>query len=259
MFDLAIARGYYRGENPAAWKGLQHILPSSSDVHRTEHHSSLPYEDIGRFMQKLRAYKDPRGAGRGGRTTVSLAVEFVVLTGVRLNEVRSALWKEIDIEHMVWNVPPEHLKTGHLFGKVRPVPITKPMLAVLEEAKKRRADQSPDAVLFPAKWTGDGLLHRENVSTFIRKQLGWETHVTIHGFRSSLRDWCRAKGFPAEYWDIQVDHVLGNKTSQSYGHNPLLEERRRMMEQWGEYCSKPAPEPQTGDVVVNLADKRRPA
>jgi integrase len=259
MFSFAIASKYYHGENPAAWEGLQHVLPSSADVHRVKHHAALPCQDIGRFMQKLRAYEDPRGAGRGGRTTVSLAVEFVVLTGVRLNEVRLAQWKEIDIEHMVWNVPPEHLKTGHLHGKMRPIPITKPMLAVLEEAQKRRRDQSPDAVLFPAQWSKDGLLHRENFSTFIRKQLGWEIHVTIHGFRSTLRDWCRANKFPGEWWDIQVDHVLGDKTSQSYGHNPLLEERRRMMEQWGEYCSKPAPEPQTGDVVVNLADKRRPA
>jgi integrase len=147
MFDLAIARGYYRGGNPAAWKGLQHILPSSSDVHQTKHHASLPYKDVARFMEKLRAYKDTRLTYPNIRTTVSLAVEFIILTGVRLSEVRLATWNEID--HRVWNVPPEHRKTGYRNGKVRPIPITEPMLAVLEEMAKRRTDQSPDAIVFP--------------------------------------------------------------------------------------------------------------
>ena len=59
MFSLAIANKYYRGDNPAAWVGhLEHILPRSKDVHRAEHHSWVPYQDIGRFMAKLRAWED---------------------------------------------------------------------------------------------------------------------------------------------------------------------------------------------------------
>src|SRR5262249_27225781 len=86
----------------------------------------------------------------------------------------------------------------------------------------------------------------------------WPIKITGHGFRSTLRDWCRANRFPGEWWDIQVDHKLGNKTSQAYGHDKLVEERRGMMELWGEYLSHPAPELKT-DGVVNLAEKRRSA
>jgi integrase len=95
MFSFAIEYKYYHGENPMAWKGLRHVLQSSA--HRVRHHDALAYQDVGRFMGKLRAYKDERRGHKNERTTASLAVEFVVLTGVRLNEVRSALWKEIDI------------------------------------------------------------------------------------------------------------------------------------------------------------------
>jgi integrase len=224
-------------------------------VHRTKHHDSLPYQDVGRFMEKVRAYRDIR-FNANCRTTVSLAVEFIILSGVRLSEARLAKWKEIDFRHRAWNVPPEHLKMGHIHGKSRTIPITEPMLAILEEMQQRRVDRSPDAFVFRALWGRNGELNRSNVSSFISNQLGWETHLTIHGFRSTLRDWCRAHKYPAEWWDIQVDHSLGDKTSQSYGHDKLIEERRGMMEKWGEYCSNPAPAPTAAD-VINIADKRR--
>jgi integrase len=258
IFDLAIDAGYYKGKNPAALQSLRRRLPKSRAVHRTKHHDSLPYEDIGRFMEKLRAYRDKRPQYRKvGRTPVSLAVEFIILSGVRLNEARLARWSEIDLKHRVWTVPPEHLKMGHIHGTARPIPITEPMLAVLEEMQTRRIKQSPDAFVFPASWSDGGELNRANLSTFISKQLGWETHLNIHGFRSTLRELCRANRYPPEWRDIQADHSLGNKTSQSYGSNKLIEERRGMMEQFGKYCSKPAPEP-TVD-VINFADKKRSA
>ena len=85
MFSLAIANKYYRGDNPAAWVGhLEHILPRSKDVHRAEHHSWVPYQDIGRFMAKLRAWED-QSIRRTGHTTVALLLEFVVLTAVRVS------------------------------------------------------------------------------------------------------------------------------------------------------------------------------
>jgi integrase len=117
MFRFAIAYKYYSDDNPAAWAYLQHVLPSPNEIHQPEHHPSLDYKDVGRFMQALRAYEDPNG--RWGHTTVALLTEFIVLTGVRLSEARLATWKEFDKGQMVWNVPPQHRKTGRN-GKVRP-------------------------------------------------------------------------------------------------------------------------------------------
>jgi integrase len=64
-------------------------------------------------------------------------LEFIILTGVRVSEARLATWEQFDLHTMIWNVPPENRKTGHLNGKVRPVPITPPMLAVLKEMRRR--------------------------------------------------------------------------------------------------------------------------
>src|SRR5215813_8183975 len=149
IFSLAKARCGL-ATNPAALKdNLKHLLPDHR--HKVEHRASLKFTEVGRFMDAVRRYED-RSARKTGRTNVSLWLEFVVLTGVRISEVRLAEWSEFDLGEMVWNVPPEHRKTGFKTGKIRPVPITRPMLAVLEEMQRRRTDQSPDALVFPSSY-----------------------------------------------------------------------------------------------------------
>jgi integrase len=256
MFSMAIASGYYRGDNPAAWVDhLEHVLPRTKDVHRAEHHPWVPYQDIGRFMAKLRDWEDPSNR-RAGHTNLALLLEFVVLTAVRVSEARLATWNEFDFERLIWNVPPEKRKTGHLNGQARPVPVTPPMLAVLEEMRRRRKDDAPGALVFPNPWGGEYEINA--CSQFINKTLKWEAKATVHGFRSTLVDWARANDFPSHLIDLQLDHVLGNKVGQAYGHDKLIEERRAMMRQWGDYCSRPAARRATGtDNVLSLSRRRK--
>lgn len=142
--------------------------------------------------------------------------------------------------------------------KSRAVPITTHMLAVLEEVQKRRTSQSTDAFVFPSSAHVAAPLWRSTIYQFVKRSLKLDVKITVHGFRSTLKDWCRANRFPMDWYEIQVDHVLGNKVDQAYGPDPLIEQRRGMMELYGEYLSKPAPKPKAGN-VVNLADKRRSA
>jgi integrase len=126
MFSFAIASLYYRGDNPAAWKDrLEHVLPPSKDVHNVTHHAYVPYKDIGRFVAKLRAWEDG-SSRRQGHTASALLLEFVILTAVRLSEARLATWREFDFQGMIWNVPWQHRKTGHINKGngtgVRPIP-----------------------------------------------------------------------------------------------------------------------------------------
>jgi len=255
IFSFAIASGYYHGDNPAAWADhLQHVLPATRDVHSVTHHASLPYKDVGRFMAKLRAYED-KSVRREGKLTVALLVEFIVLTGVRMSEARLATWEQIDLQTMLWNVPPENLKTGHLNGKIRPVPITPPMLAVLEEMQRRRTSDAPNAWVFPRR---NGRPYADTAcSQFVTKSLKWEPSITVHGFRSTLTDWCHAYGFAQRLIDRQLDHVVGNKVAQSYGHDQMIEERRQMMRLWGDYCARPEPEPATTAGTVVQMNRRR--
>jgi integrase len=159
---------------------------------------------------------------------------------------------------MIWNVPPEHRKLKNKKnGKVLQRPITKSMLAILDEMQKRCTDWSDDALVFPGPFSGKAVTHSD-VSHFILHCFKWETKITAHGLRSTLKDWCRVNEFPMDWYEIQVDHVLGNSVGQAYGHDTLLDQRRDMMEAWGEYCSTPAPEPKAGEVIP-ISSKRRSA
>jgi integrase len=268
LFKFAIDNGYVpTGYNPALWEHLRSALPKRDRVHTTKHRAALPYKDAPRFMEKLRAYRWGGLFKRyEGRPPIALWLELLILSSVRNSEVRLARWGEFDFERMIWNVPAEHQKVGG--REVKQIPITKPMLAVLEEAKniaypkiqspkhsprkkherpqifpraRHTPDQSPEALVLPNSVNKP--FDPVYVARFIREGLK-EKNVTPHGFRSTIRDWMRAEtDFKDILWKIQVGHAIGeNKSDRSYGHDPLLEQRREMFERWGEFCSKPAPE-----------------
>jgi integrase len=266
IFSFAVASKYYVGENPAAWRDhLEHVLPSSKDVHNVTHQPSLPYRDVGRFLEALRSYED-RCARAMGHPTVALWLEFVVLTGVRVSEVRLATWDEIDEKNATWVVPPPHHKIGRITHEPHLVPITKPMWAVLAEMKRRDPDCRPDALIFPSprgggtrggNWHSTGLPFEVNtVARFIRESLKWPTEITPHGFRSTLTDWCRANQHSMDFIDMQVGHLPRGKVAQAYMRDQLVNQRRPMMEAWGEYCSHPAPEPIAAGNVESLSEQR---
>jgi integrase len=254
IFELAITKGYYTHDNPAAWSRLKPVLRPSRNVHRAKHHASLPYKDMGRFMATLRPWEDKSGRGHG-HIAMARLIEFIILSGVRLSEARLATFGEMDFDNMIWTVPWQHLKMGRIHKRDRPIPITPPMLEVIKQIQKKGINQGDKALIFPSYHGGPYKIN--SCSRFIGYTLKWESEITLHGFRSTLRDWCRANGYPNEWWEIQVDHVLGDKTSQSYGHDPLLEQRRQMMTAWGEHCDRPTPATGTNVAQINEARKRR--
>ena len=270
LFSFAKANKYYTGPNPVAWKGhLEHVLPALKDVHRVEHRPDLPYQDVGRFMQVLRSYQD-RSVRRLGRPNVALLCEFIVLSGVRVSEARLATYSEIDKATNVWTVPPEHHKIGGKTGLPHFVPITAPMWDVLHEMQRRRREQglpdhAPDALIFPTERgleRGKGAnaaFNDSSVTGFLRVSLKWPNKkIVAHGFRTTLTSWWQANNYPELHRERQLGHLVQGETKQAYERNPLTEERRPFMEAWGEYCSRPAPEPgeAAADNVESLAKAR---
>ena len=83
----------------------------------------------------------------------------------------------------------------------------------------------------------------------ITKTLKWDPPITAHGFRTTLTQWCNANGYAPRLINRQLDHVVGGKVARAYDRDPSIEERRLMMRMWGEYCSRPEPEPITRTMV----------
>jgi integrase len=242
MFSIAMAEGTIT-VNPAAYvDNLEHLLPDHD--HKVEHHASLDHKHLPRFMADLRNYQD-RSARKAGRTVASYAVEFAILAAARANEVCGAQWKEIQFDQETWNVPPDHLKSGHKHRKTCRRPITKSMMDVLRIMERQFPDHSAEDLVFPSSYGGGQLWVPTLGATIAKVELS--TSITTHGFRSTFTDWARAKRYPIEWIEAQLDHLPLGKVRQAYARDDLLSERRKMMEEYDAYAS--CPEPHAGNVI----------
>src|SRR5262245_25833582 len=217
VLDFAKVRGYRDGENPARWRGhLDHLLPRKSKVKRVKHHAAMPYAEIGALMAELR--KDGSPTAR--------AIEFLVLTAARTGELLGATWGEIDLAAKVWTVPAGRIKAG----REHRVPLPATALRALGAAR------GPKETLFLINPRGR---HMSRLLTKMRPGL------TLHGFRSSFRDWAAEQtSFPNHVVEQALAHAIPNAVEAAYRRGDLVEKRRKLMEAWAAYC-----EPKAGNVV----------
>ncbi len=218
VLNAAKARGWRSGENPALWRGnLDHLLPKPQKLARG-HHAALPYKDVPDFMQMLRE-----------RTSVSArALEFLILTAARSGEVRGALWQEIDMEPMIWTIPAERMKAG----RQHRVPLCQRAMEILKHAGPAGGDD----YVFPGNRTGSALSDM-TLSMMVRR-LGYDV-ITVHGFRSSFRDWAAEETDHArEVAESALAHVIGDATERAYRRGDALEKRRSLMRDWEAFCTK---------------------
>lgn len=222
VLDWAKARGYRKGDNPARWRGhLDNLLPRASKVKRVTHHAAMPWKDVPQFMVDLRAQD-----GIGAR-----ALEFTVLTAARTGEVIGATWSEIDLAEKVWTVPAERMKAG----KEQRVPLAPRVVEILEDMQQQ-GDSRASAPVFPGGRKGKPLSNMAMAATLKRM----EVDCTVHGFRSSFRDWAgESTGFAREIIEHALAHQLKDKAEAAYQRGDLLAKRRKLMEAWARYCEKP--------------------
>jgi integrase len=278
MYALAKYNKYYIGYNPMSWEeegesypGLKSVLPSASEIHEKKQHPYLLVEHAPAFVQqKLWPYRYKRDwhiIGPDGRPIPGYALEWAVLTGVRIGEVIKARWEEIDIPNLKWNVPPNHLKKKRKNGQPRrqgrTIPITTSMLRILRDMQAIRLQPYNDQQrVFPLVSynrqlkTNDSTIAYQTVRRVLR-MLGFDnTEVSTHGFRSTLKNWVLKERYPMDWWRIQVDHELeGSMADRAYGGEELLEERRRMMQQYDNFLNEPPEPAQSGGNVVYI-DRR---
>ncbi len=218
VLDWATARGYRSGENPARWKGhLDKLLPKRSKVQKIKHHEAMPYADVSDYYLRIREKE----------TIAARALAFIVLTATRSSEAREASWSEIDMVEGVWVIPPERMKGG----RTHRVPLTPECLSILEKVKPLNRD----GMVFPGMKKGQAIS-----SAALHKYFkGQHPNLTVHGFRSSFRDWCaEMTNYPRELAESALAHALRDKTEAAYQRGDLLERRRKLMEAWAVYCTQ---------------------
>jgi integrase len=226
VLNAAKAQGLRFGENPARWRGhLEHVLPKRSKLTRG-HHAAMPYEDVAAFMVDLRA-----------RDAVpARALEFTILCAARTGEVLGARWDEIDLDRAIWTVPAKRMKGG----REHRVPLSGRALEILRAMHEVRTSE----YVFPGQKKPSRPLGERALQIVLR---GMKIEgSTVHGFRSSFRDWAGNKtGFPRDLIETALAHVIGDQAEQAYRRSDALAKRAKLMEAWASYCSTP----QAGKVV----------
>jgi integrase len=261
VYGYAREKGYYVGNSPMAWRGgLEHVLLAPKDAHTVVHHRAMTYENAPTFLQQhLRNHRYrrswPRGIAPNGQSINSLMIELALLTGTRVGEIIGAEWQEIDYATMTWTVPWEHTKRKESDQPHR-MPITRSMLRIFQIMEEMRTDPSPQAPIFPShhkRWVQSHRRIGPQTLGRIVKQLqpDFAEKFVNHGFRSTLKNWCRANGYPEAWYEEQMHHKEQGKTKQAYGGDDLLDQRRVMMAAWDGYLNT-APLP-----VVTLSKGER--
>jgi integrase len=219
VLDAAKVRGFRAGDNPARWRGhLSLILPANTRGAALQHHAAMPYGQVPDFT-----------AGLGKRmSTAARALEFLIHTAARTGEVIGATWAEVDLEAKTWTVPADRMK----MKRQHIVPLTEPAFVVLRAMAI--AGTKPEAFIFPGR-TGEP---QSNMSMAMLMRRLEANDYTVHGFRSSFRDWAGDKtNFPREVAEAALAHSVGDAVERAYRRGSALEKRRELMEAWSAFVA----------------------
>lgn len=230
VLDAAKAKGFRNGENPARWRGhLDHLLPKPSKLERG-HHAAMPYEDVAAFMGELRQRE----------AMAARALEFCIVTAARSGEVLGLQRAEIDLDKALWTLPAERMKAG----RIHRVPLCGRAVTIL----KQLAISGAGEFVFAGQKQGKPLSNMAMEMMLRRMKI---ENATVHGFRSSFRDWAgNESSFPREVVETALAHVVGDKAEPAYRRGDALEKRRKLMDAWACYC-----EPKKPENVVQISTK----
>lgn len=233
VFDDAKGKGHIAGENPVT--GVSASLKSNKRIRKVKHHAAMDYRDLPPFMARLRSDDIPAMS--------RLALEFTILTTARTGEVIHARWDEIDTDKALWIVPADRMKAG----KEHRVPLSDRALEILATVKP---------ITEAAGWLFEGQHALKPMSNMAMLKLleRMKVPVTVHGFRSTFRDWCgETTGFPHAAIEKCLAHEVASAVERAYARSDLLDKRREIMAAWAAYAQS---ELSTGANVVTLAAGR---
>jgi len=222
ILDWARVRGYRSGENPARWKGqLNQLLPALAKKNRVVHHKAMSFSEVGAFTTRLRSE-----SGVAAR-----CLEFTILTAARTGEAINATPGEFDLDAATWTIPGSRMKAK----REHRVPLSPRAVAIVRELIKPRGEH-----VFTGK-RGEPL---NNMSMLVLlKRMKVNTTTTVHGFRSSFRDWAAERtAFPQEVCEMALAHTISNAAEAAYRRGDLFEKRRKLMEAWADYINSPQQE-----------------
>jgi integrase len=217
--DYAHIKGHIPEE--LSLRSVTHGLPRQT--RQVVHRPAMPYEQVPAFMKRLMAEENSIGRD---------ALKLIMLTAVRSNEARFAVWREIDLDAATWSIPAKRMK----MKEAHVVPLSPPAVALLKRlrtvAMRLDGRLNPERIVFSA-WTGKAI----SETTILKAMRDLEIAVyTVHGFRSTFTDWtAETTDFPKEVADKALAHRIPNAVEAAYRRTDFFAKRRTLMDEWGAF------------------------
>ncbi len=209
----------YIEHNPAG-EAIDGALPAMPAV--KAHFRALPYSEVAAALEAVEAAR--------ASLTVKACLRFVVLTACRSGEARGATWGEIDVDNRVWRIPADRMKAL----RDHRVPLTDAALAALDQVRSLR--DSSD-LIFPSP-VRPGKALSDMALTKALRDAGLADRATVHGFRSSFRDWASERtSVPHAVAEKALAHHVGSAVERSYARSDLFEKRRDLMAAWAQFVT----------------------
>lgn len=222
VLDYAHAKGWRSNEAPSGNGSLKAGRGLPRQVKERENRKAMPYVAVPAFISALQ--RKP-SYGR-------LALELLILTGVRSQEVRLATWAEFDLEARLWTIPAGHMKRA----KAHIVPLCDEALAVLSKATALKLAGTD--IVFPGV-AGNPM----SDMTLLKVLRDASEPYHVHGFRSALTDWAANEGYPDAVVEAALAHKTPDAVQAAYRRTTYLGTpaqpgaRVKLMAGWGRYCS----------------------
>ena len=218
VFRWGMAHGFMQ-TNPAG-EAIDGALPAMPKVRA--HLRSLPYQEVGAALETVAASQ--------ASVPAKLCFRFLVLTASRSGEARAATWEEIDLDGQEWRIPSERMKAG----VEHRVPLSEQALEVVDKASALRSESG---LVFPSPLKPDSPMSDMTLTKILRST-GLAERATVHGFRSSFKNWTMERtNTPWAVSEAALAHTLGNSTEQAYATSDLFDRRCALMQQWADYLT----------------------
>jgi integrase len=212
VLDYAVAKQWRNAS--ISMSAVNKALPKQT--RNSGHFAAMPYQQLPKLLRTLSLRQ----------SMANLALQALILTAARSGEIRGARWGEVDLEAATWTIPGERMKAG----KTHVIPLSTDAALVFRTALELRRDGS-DLVFY-------GLKRGRPLSdmTLLKVLRSLKLPFTVHGFRSSFRDWVAEQTeFSGEVAEAALAHTVPNQVEAAYRRTDFLEKRRLLMQRWADF------------------------
>ena len=159
-----------------------------------------------------------------------LLFKFQLLTMVRPAEASNATWSEIDFKKSLWTIPANRMKKRHPFV----IPLSSQAMAILNKMKSISVKSE---YVFQSWIKSNQPMSSQTINKML-VDLGYKNKQTAHGLRTIGRTYLADQRIDYEVAEMCISHKTGTQTGKIYDRADFLEQRKPVMQLWGDYVEQ---------------------